>query len=53
MHIFGEIPFIKPQNDTLTTDQRSKTTKNKEKDLSCFGLVFTACSVKMFVVDVT
>ena len=25
--IFGEIPFVKLQNDTLTTAKRSKTTK--------------------------
>ena len=28
MQIFGEIPLIKPQNDTSTTDKRSK---NDEK----------------------
>ena len=28
MQIFGEIPSIKPQNDTYTTDKRSK---NEEK----------------------
>ena len=50
MHIFGEIPFVKPQNDTLT-DKRLKTKKNEnEKTLifkkkSCFGCVFVACSV--------
>ena len=42
MQIFGEIPFIKPQNDNLTTDKRLKI---KEKDLPCWGLVFAACSV--------
>ena len=31
MQIFGEIRFIKPQNDTLTTDKRSKMTKNDNK----------------------
>ena len=30
MQIFGEIPIIKPQNDTLTKDKWSKTTKNTE-----------------------
>ena len=25
MHIFGEIPLVKPQNDTETTDKRLKT----------------------------
>ena len=33
MQIFGEIPFIKPQNDTETTDKRSKTMKNERKRL--------------------
>ena len=28
MHIFGEIPFVKPQNDAQTTDKRLKTTKS-------------------------
>ena len=36
--MFGEIPFIKPQNDTQTTDKRSKTMKNEKKDL--FGFSF-------------
>ena len=36
MQIFGEIPFIKPQNDTETTDKRLK---------QCIGWVFAACSV--------
>ena len=33
MQIFGEIPFIKPQNDTQTTDKRLKTMKNERKSL--------------------
>jgi len=33
MHIFGEIPFVKPQNDTETTDKQSKTIKNERKRL--------------------
>ena len=36
MHIFGEIPFIKPQNDTKTTDKRLKTMKNERKRLIFF-----------------
>ena len=28
MQIFGEIPYVKPQNDTWTTVKRLKTTKN-------------------------
>ena len=28
MQMFREIPFIKPQNDTQTTDKRLKTMKN-------------------------
>ena len=44
MQIFGEIPFIKPQKDTETTDKRSKTMKNERKRLLLFGLIFTACS---------
>ena len=31
MHIFGDIPLIKPQNDAETTDKRSKTTKKKKR----------------------
>ena len=42
MQIFGEIPFVEPQNDTQTTDKRSKMMKNERKRL---GLVFTAWSV--------
>ena len=44
MHIFGEISFIKPQNDALQINGQ-KRRKMKEKDLSCLGLIFTACSV--------
>ena len=40
MHIFGEIPFIKPQNDTYTTDKQSKTMKNERKRLVLFWLSF-------------
>ena len=51
MQIFGEIPFVKPQNDTYTRDKRLKTMKNeREKNLSCFGLVFVACSVAFICV---
>ena len=28
MQIFGEIPFVKPQNDTETTNKQLKTMKN-------------------------
>ena len=28
MQILGEIPFIKPQNNTETTDEHTKTMKN-------------------------
>ena len=31
MQIFGEIPFIKPQNDTYTTVQWLKTMKNEKE----------------------
>ena len=38
MHIFGEIPFVKPQNDTQRTVKRLKTMKNeKETYLFFFG----------------
>jgi len=40
MQIFGEIPFIKPQNDSYTTDKRSKTMKNERKRLILFWLSF-------------
>jgi len=40
MQIFGEIPLIKPQNDTQTTDERSKTMKNGRKRLILFWLSF-------------
>ena len=33
MQIIGEIPFVKPQNDTQT-DKRLKTMKNQEKTVS-------------------
>ena len=33
MHIFGEIPFVKPQKDTSTTDTRLKTMNNERKRL--------------------
>ena len=31
MHIFGEILFIKQQNDTQTADKRLKTTKDQQQ----------------------
>ena len=31
MQILGEIPFIKPQNDTQTTEKRFKTMQNERK----------------------
>ena len=31
MQIFGEIPFVEPQNDTKTTDKRLKTMKNERE----------------------
>ena len=40
MHISGEIPFVKPQNDTKSTDKRLKTMKNeREKRILYFVLV--------------
>ena len=40
MHIFGEIPFVKPQNDTWTTVKRLKTMENeKETDLFLVDLL--------------
>ena len=33
MQTFGKIPFIKPQNDTSTTDKRLKTMKNAAYDI--------------------
>ena len=45
MHIFGEIPFIKPQTTLKQQINGQKRWKMKEKDWSCFGWVFTACSV--------
>ena len=29
MQILGEIPFVKPQNDTYTTNKRLKKMKNE------------------------
>ena len=40
MQIFGEIPFIKPQNDTQTTDKRSKTKNNERKRVILFRFSF-------------
>ena len=40
MHIFWEVPFIKPQKDTSTTDKRPKTMKNERKGLVLFGFSF-------------
>ena len=40
MQIFGEIPCVKPQNDTQTTDKRLKTTKNEREKLILFWLSF-------------
>ena len=40
MQISGEIPFIKPQNDTEPTDKRSKTMKNERKRLILFWFSF-------------
>ena len=40
MQIFGDIPFIKPQNDTKTTDKRLKTMKNERKRLILFSFNF-------------
>ena len=40
MQIFGEIPFIKPQNDTQTTDKRSKTKNNERKRVILFWFSF-------------
>ena len=31
MQIFGEIPFVKQQNDTSTTKKRLKMTNEREK----------------------
>ena len=45
MHIFGEILFIKPQTTLKQQINGQKRWKMKEKDRSCFGWVFTACSV--------
>ena len=39
MHIFREIPFVKPQNDTETTDKRLKTMKNQREKKSYLALV--------------
>ena len=40
MHIFGEIPLIKPQNGTSTTDKQLKMMKNERKRLILFWLSF-------------
>ena len=40
MQTFGEITFIKPQNNTWTTDKRLKTTKKERKRLILFCLSF-------------
>ena len=40
MQIFRELPFIKPQNGTQTTDKRSKTMKNERKRLISAWLTF-------------
>ena len=42
MHIFGYIPFMKPENDTYT-DKRLKTMKNERERLILFWLSF--CSL--------
>ena len=39
MQMFGEIPFINPQNDTSTTDKRSRTMKNERKRLILFRII--------------
>ena len=43
MQIFRDIPFIKPQNDILTTDKWLKTMKNERKRLILFWMSF--CSM--------
>ena len=46
MHIFGEIPFFRPQNDTKTTVKRLKTMKNDMRDEVTYlfvVVVFSAC----------
>ena len=53
MHIFGEIPFIKTQNDTSTTDKRSKTMKNERKRLILFWLSFYSLSCAWKIVGMT
>ena len=45
MQMFGEIPFVKTQHDTETTDKRLMTMKNERKRLILFCLGFAACSV--------
>ena len=40
MYIFREIPFIKPQNNPLTTDKWSKTMKNERRRLTLFWFSF-------------
>ena len=41
MHIFGEILFVKPQNDTYTTFKRLKTMKNEKE--TYLGWSVVAC----------
>ena len=45
MQIFGEFPFMKPQNDTYTTDKRSKTMKNERKRFILFWLGFYSSDI--------
>ena len=45
VHIFREIPFFRPQNDTERTVKRLKTMKNdmRDKVTSLFVVVFSTC----------
>ena len=45
MQIFGEISFIKPQNDTWTTDKRLKTMKNEREKLVLVEFLSLNCKV--------
>ena len=45
MHIFGKSPLSSHKTTLKQQINGQKRRKMKEKDLSCLGLIFTACSV--------
>ena len=45
MQILGKSPLSSHKTTLKQQINGQKQSKRKEKDLSCFGLVFTTCSV--------